>query len=1013
MTNTNPNTNPYDRAYFDGDSKQGYYPPGYQNFPSNYTIANKILELKPKSFLELGGCRGYISHILESQGIDSTTVDVAPHCWHTRACKKFILADATNKLPFQNKQFDLLFSKDFLEHIPEDKIDDLIKETIRVSKRGLHLVTFSGHPNAQDDKTHKCLKDRTWWIEKFNQLSSSSSNLIIEWAERGMENAEILIKLHNIEKNIPLPLFGSKHWSRKVEYPWAIQNSDLVSTDRILNAGSGTDVLGFYLSKFGSVINLDNNPEVIEEGTKLIEKGRIENLENKLGDICSIPYEDNYFDKVFCISVIEHMDSDVRNQGLKELLRVLKPGGILILTLDIGETFISEEELPGLLSIFPDSIIPQKSQSPNILTAFFPKNDKTGEMVEISVLCIKYVKPIEQQSSNPSKEPYHYIIEDKEIYEKSPVTIPQAPTGENLVKLNIGPFICMTHYGWINIDKIELSQFANQNGYIFRQHDIANGIPYPNNLVDIIIASHFLEHLDREEGNKFLKDCLRVLKIGGIIRLTVPDTDLIIEKYRTGLISEYKDVNIGVEKAQLQNDDTQSLYELLLAGHKTIYGFDSLSKLLSNVGFDKVQEMEFGKSNSKAIETQTIDMYPTLSLYVEAIKSKDNLQYELKTKPIINEPIINYGITTSDRDKNKNKVYTDKSDKLLRIGLISTPFFTIPPIGYSGLEQVIWDLACALDELGHDVTIFGPEGSQSTRHGQLVITGPSINTVGVNWYEEERKRYEVYKNIITPEKYDIIHDHSWFAFPYLLKINNPKLNIIKTHHGGFNWDSLPNIKPNLVAISKFMANYTESYFRQKGYNIQCQYVYNGIDLDKYPFQHTKTEHLLFVGRLSTFKQPHIAVEIARKTNHKLDIIGGTFVDNDQYVMQLEKMVENDPNITIFKDASHSLKIEKMKDAKALLFPSRMNEPFGLCALEAMSCGTPVIALNDGAISEVVINQKTGFVCNSVDEMIHDVLEHIPDIKPEDCRARAEQLSRKVMAENYLNLYRKVIRGEEW
>ena len=1002
----------YDRAYFDGDSRQGYYPPGYQNFPSNYTIANKILELKPKSFLELGGCRGYISHILESQGVDSTNVDIAPHCWHTRACKKFVLADATDKLPFSDKQFDLIFSKDFLEHIPEDKIDNLIRETIRVSKRCLHLVTFSGHPNAQDDKTHKCLKDREWWIEKFNKLQSIQ-NLSIAWAERGMENAEILKELHNIEKNIPLPLFGSKHWSRKVEYPWAIINSDLKKEDKILNAGSGTDVLGFYLSKFGSVVNLDNNPEVIDEGTKLATQADIQNLEIKLGDICSIPYEDNYFDKVFCISVLEHMDSTSRTKGLEELLRVLKPGGILLLTLDVGETFISEEELPGLLSIFPKYIIPQKSN--NILTAYIPRNDKIRDMVELSVLCIKYIKPIEEQSSNQISEPYQYIIEDKEIYERSPVTIPQAPIGENLVKLNIGPFICMTHYGWQNIDKLDLSQFANQNGYIFKQHDVANGIPYPNNSVDIIIASHFLEHLDKEEGNKFLKDCLRVLKIGGLIRLTVPDTDLIVKKYTSRLISEYKDVNIGVEKAQLENDDAQSLYELLLAGHKSLYDIDNISNLLNKVGFDKIKEMEFGKSNSKAIETQTIDMYPTLSLYVEAIKSKDNPQYELqnkqlsdksdnKTKPIINEPIIKYGITTSDRDK-LNK------DKLI-IGLISTPFFTIPPKGYSGLEQVIWDLACALDELGHTVTIFGPQGSQPTKHGQLIETGPSINTVGVNWYEEERKRYNIYKDLITPEKFDIIHDHSWFAFPYLLKINNPKINIIKTHHGGFNWDSLPNIKPNLVAISKFMATYTENYFKQKGYNIRSEFVYNGIDLDKYPYQQVKTEHLLFVGRLSTFKQPHIAVEIARKTDHKLDIIGGTFVDNDQYVIQLDKMIENDPNISIFKDAPHSIKIEKMKDAKALLFPSRMNEPFGLCALESMSCGTPVIALNDGAISEVVIHNKTGFICNNVQEMI-DAVSKIHTIRPQDCRARAEQLSRKVMAENYLNLYRKVIRGEEW
>ena len=125
-------------------------------------------------------------------------------------------------------------------------------------------------------------------------------------------------------------------------------------------------------------------------------------------------------------------------------------------------------------------------------------------------------------------------------------------------------------------------------------------------------------------------------------------------------------------------------------------------------------------------------------------------------------------------------------------------------------------------------------------------------------------------------------------------------------------------KPNLVAISNYMKLYTEQYFQQRGYNVHSEYVHNGIDTSKYPFQSTKSDNLLFVGRLSTFKQPHVAVEVARKTNHKLDIVGGTFVDSEDYVRQLDKMVENDPNIKIYKDVTHEFKIDKMKNAKALI-----------------------------------------------------------------------------------------------
>lgn len=352
-------------------------------------------------------------------------------------------------------------------------------------------------------------------------------------------------------------------------------------------------------------------------------------------------------------------------------------------------------------------------------------------------------------------------------------------------------------------------------------------------------------------------------------------------------------------------------------------------------------------------------------------------------------------------------------DNPLRIGIISTQFFIIPPKGYSGLEQIVWDLAEGLDEFGHIVTIFGPEESKPTKHGFVVHTGPSINAVGVNWLEEERKAYDIYKAIITPEKFDVVHGHNWFGFEYLLKMNNPKLKVIHTHHGGFNWESQPPVsKPNLVSISKFMQSYSIQYFKQRGYNVHSEYIYNGIDLNKYPFQSNKTDSLLFVGRLSTFKQPHVAVEVARKTNHKLDIVGGTFVDSVEYVHQLDKMVENDPNIKIYKDVTHEFKIDKMKNAKALIFPSKMGEPFGLVACESMACGTPVITYNDGAISEVVTHNKTGFICNSIEDMV-EAVNNIHTIRPEDCRKRAEELSRQIMAENYIKLYQRILNNNEW
>lgn len=221
-------------------------------------------------------------------------------------------------------------------------------------------------------------------------------------------------------------------------------------------------------------------------------------------------------------------------------------------------------------------------------------------------------------------------------------------------------------------------------------------------------------------------------------------------------------------------------------------------------------------------------------------------------------------------------------------------------------------------------------------------------------------------------------------------------------------------KPNIVAISDFMRQYTIQYFNQRGYDVRCEYVHNGIDLDKYPFDPNikKTNRLLYVGRFSKFKRPHIAIEVAKRSNLPIDLVGGTFVDDINYLKEIEAMCNGD-NIVIYKDVDHNFKIKKMQEAKCLIFPSKMGEPLGLVAQEAMACGTPVIATRDGAISEVVLHNKTGFVCDTEDQMVESI-KFIDKINSSDCRKHVEEnFSRQKMAKEYEKLAFKVMRGEDW
>lgn len=348
----------------------------------------------------------------------------------------------------------------------------------------------------------------------------------------------------------------------------------------------------------------------------------------------------------------------------------------------------------------------------------------------------------------------------------------------------------------------------------------------------------------------------------------------------------------------------------------------------------------------------------------------------------------------------------------MNIALISTPFLQTPPVAYGGLERVVWDLARGLIDLGERVVIVGAEGSQTPPGGFTIEAMPCQGTVNVNWRETEQRMWEIYNPMI--QDFDIIHGHNWFGYEHASRVHNQDLRVCHTHHGWLSqrWWNVP--KPdfplNIMAISDWMAeNYALMGFTSKR-------VYNGVDMDHYPYSDNHGDRLLYVGRISEFKQPHIAIEAAQEAGYPIDIVGGTFVDNKTYLDKIVSLSDGD-NVKVHLDAPHDAKIELLQNAKALLFPSAMGEPFGLVIIEALACGTPVVALDDGAVKEL-ITSETGIVCQpetteqSVNLMA-EAIKDIDDLRSKDCRDRAEMFSKEIMAKNYLDLYKEIIKGEEW
>jgi glycosyltransferase involved in cell wall biosynthesis len=178
------------------------------------------------------------------------------------------------------------------------------------------------------------------------------------------------------------------------------------------------------------------------------------------------------------------------------------------------------------------------------------------------------------------------------------------------------------------------------------------------------------------------------------------------------------------------------------------------------------------------------------------------------------------------------------------------------------------------------------------------------------------------------------------------------------------------------------------YHQQLG--VPTRYVYNGVALEDYPFNPNRGTRLLYVGRIAKIKQPHVALEVARQVGVPVEIIGGDrFVDDFGYVTAIRNACDG-IHARYIGEVPHDVKLKHMQDTRAVLICSRMNEPFGLVAVEALACGRTVVCLNDGALSEIV-TPSVGFVCQTPEEMIR-ILKEEKDlaIKPEHCRRRAEE-----------------------
>jgi glycosyltransferase involved in cell wall biosynthesis len=262
------------------------------------------------------------------------------------------------------------------------------------------------------------------------------------------------------------------------------------------------------------------------------------------------------------------------------------------------------------------------------------------------------------------------------------------------------------------------------------------------------------------------------------------------------------------------------------------------------------------------------------------------------------------------------------------------------------------------------------------------------------------------------DQFDIIHDHN--ALMGLPTANVAKTPVVMTWHGPYDADirryfSMLN-HPKLVSISQSQARLAP------GLNF-IGAVHNGLSMGHYPFNAYPKNYLIFVGRIDPEKGVHLAIDAAVRLKKEL-IIAAKLDDGVPSIQQyyLEEIL---PRLEKHADLVHWVgevdeeeRNRLLKDAQCLLHAVTWPEPFGLTMIEAMACGTPVVAFNQGSIPEIVVDGKTGFVVEDVDQMV-EAVGKLHRIDRGECRQHAlTNFSAQRMADGYEEMYRLAMKLSE-
>jgi glycosyltransferase involved in cell wall biosynthesis len=338
----------------------------------------------------------------------------------------------------------------------------------------------------------------------------------------------------------------------------------------------------------------------------------------------------------------------------------------------------------------------------------------------------------------------------------------------------------------------------------------------------------------------------------------------------------------------------------------------------------------------------------------------------------------------------------------MKIAQIAPLWESVPPRLYGGTERVVSYLTEELVRQGHEVTLYASGDSQTAArlkpacaHALRLNTGLVNRDAPLILMQEQALGAEA-------DQYDIIHSHlDFLSFPMSRRCPTP---VLTTLHGRLD---LPELVPMFREYADMQLVSISNAQRQPLPDANWQAtVYHGLP-DLYMFHPTPGKYLAYLGRICPEKRPDHAIEIAKRVGIPLRIAAKVDpVDREYFETQIEPLL-NHPLIEYVGEINDAEKCDFLGNAAAVLCTYDWPEPFGIVLIEALACGTPVFAYRRGSIPEIIDDGVTGFICDSMAEMIAK-LDQLPSINRRHCRdAYQNRFTVERMVKDYLAVYERM------